>query len=68
MEAGYLLLMACQAQTLNLFVESYLKTVEALLESQDTNLHILASESFRQFSKKVSKSCLLYTSPSPRDS
>ena len=33
---------------------SYLKTVEALQESQDTNLHVLASESFRQFSKKVS--------------
>ena len=56
MEAVDQLLMACQAQTLNLFVESYLKTVEALLESQDTNLHVLASESFRQFSKKVSKS------------
>lgn len=39
------LLQACHSQTLNLFVESFLKMVQKLLESPDPNLQILATES-----------------------
>lgn len=45
MEAMDQLLVACHAQTLNLFVESFLKMVQKLLESTDPQLLILATQS-----------------------
>ena len=45
MEAMDQLLVACHAQTLNLFVESFLKMVQKLLESTDPQLQILATQS-----------------------
>lgn len=45
MEAMDLLLMACHAQTLNLFVESFLRMVQKLMEDQNPNLQILATNS-----------------------
>ncbi|KAJ6647316.1 Protein EFR3 like cmp44E [Pseudolycoriella hygida] len=49
MEAMDLLLMACHAQTLNLFVESFLKMVQKLMEDSNANLQILATNSFVKF-------------------
>ncbi|GBP64810.1 Protein EFR3 homolog cmp44E [Eumeta japonica] len=49
MEAMDLLLVACHSQTLNLFVESFLKMVQKLLESTDPQLQILATQSFVRF-------------------
>ncbi|XP_050305560.1 protein EFR3 homolog cmp44E isoform X2 [Anthonomus grandis grandis] len=49
MEAMDQLLLACHAQTLNLFVESFLKMVQKLLESTEPNLQILATQSFVKF-------------------
>ncbi|GFG38265.1 hypothetical protein Cfor_01903 [Coptotermes formosanus] len=49
MEAMDQLLVACHAQTLNLFVESFLKMVQKLLESVDPQLQILATQSFVRF-------------------
>ena len=46
-----LLQSACHVRTLNLFVESFLKTIQKLLESPDPDLQILASASFLRFSK-----------------
>ncbi|KAG7301037.1 hypothetical protein JYU34_015411 [Plutella xylostella] len=48
-EAMDQLLLACHAQTLNLFVESFLKMVQKLLESTDPQLQILATQSFVRF-------------------
>lgn len=45
MEAMDQLLVACHAQTLNLFVESYLRIVQKLLESSEPSLQILATQS-----------------------
>lgn len=45
MEAMDQLLVACHAQTLNLFIESFLKMVQKLLESTDPQLQILATQS-----------------------
>lgn len=45
MEAMDQLLVACHAQTLNLFVESFLKMIQKLLESTDPQLQILATQS-----------------------
>lgn len=45
MEAMDQLLVACHAQTLNLFVESFLKMVQKLLESTDPQLQTLATQS-----------------------
>lgn len=45
MEAMDLLLMACHAQTLNLFVESFLRMVQKLLEDTNPKLQILATNS-----------------------
>lgn len=39
------LLMACHAPALNLFVESFLKMVQKLLESPEPQLQILATQS-----------------------
>lgn len=49
MEAMDQLLLACHAPTLNLFVESYLKMVQKLLESTEPELQILATISFVKF-------------------
>ncbi|KAF7284398.1 protein EFR3 homolog stmA isoform X2 [Rhynchophorus ferrugineus] len=49
MEAMDSLLLACHAPTLNLFVESFLKMVQKLLESTDPELQILATQSFVKF-------------------
>lgn len=51
MEAMDQLLVACHAQTLNLFVESFLKMVQKLLESTDPQLQILATQSVSNTSK-----------------
>uniref|UniRef100_A0A8D8WYC0 Protein EFR3 homolog cmp44E n=1 Tax=Cacopsylla melanoneura TaxID=428564 RepID=A0A8D8WYC0_9HEMI len=45
-----LLTASCHSQTLNLFVESFLKIVQKLLESPDADLQILATNSFVRFS------------------
>lgn len=47
MEAMDQLLSACHGQAINLFVESYLKMVQNLLESSEHNLQVLASQSVR---------------------
>lgn len=49
MEAMDQLLVACHAQTLNLFVESFLRIVQKLLESMEPNLQVLATQSFVRF-------------------
>ena len=49
MEALDTLLMACHAQSLNMFVESYLKMVQKLLECHDPDLQMLATQSFIKF-------------------
>lgn len=43
------LLLACHAPSLNLFVESFLKMVQKLLESSETDLQVLGSTSFVKF-------------------
>jgi len=45
MEAMDQLLVACHAQSLNLFVESFLKTIQKLLETTEPTLQTLASQS-----------------------
>lgn len=45
MEAMDKLLQACHAQTLNLFVESFLRMVQKLMEDSNPNLQILATNS-----------------------
>lgn len=47
MEAMDQLLLACHGPTLNLFVESFLKMVQKLLESTEPQLQILATQSVR---------------------
>uniref|UniRef100_A0A8C3IFJ7 Protein EFR3 homolog B n=1 Tax=Chrysemys picta bellii TaxID=8478 RepID=A0A8C3IFJ7_CHRPI len=49
MEALDQLLMACHCQSINLFVESFLKMVAKLLESEKSNLQILGTNSFVKF-------------------
>ncbi|KAG1701654.1 Protein EFR3 B [Nymphon striatum] len=49
MEAMDQLLVACHAQTLNLFVESFLKMVQKLLECDAPDLQMLATKSFVRF-------------------
>lgn len=49
MEAMDQLLVACHAQSLNLFVESFLKMVQRLLECQNPDLQLLATQSFVKF-------------------
>ena len=41
----------CHVRTIILFVESFLLTIQRLLESPDADLQILASASFLRFSK-----------------
>lgn len=45
MEALDILLVTCHAQSLNLFVESFLKMVQKLLETCEPSLQILATAS-----------------------
>ena len=45
MDALDKLLVMCHAQALNLFVESYLKMVQKLLECNETDLQCLATSS-----------------------
>ncbi|KAM4529161.1 protein EFR3 homolog B isoform 2-T2 [Fundulus diaphanus] len=49
MEALDQLLMACHCQSINLFVESFLKMVRKLLESDKADLQILGTNSFVKF-------------------
>ncbi|EEC03365.1 transmembrane protein cmp44E, putative, partial [Ixodes scapularis] len=49
MEAMDQLLVACHAQSLNLFVESFLKMVQRLLECHNADLQLLATQSFVKF-------------------
>ncbi|XP_042897803.1 protein EFR3 homolog B isoform X2 [Parasteatoda tepidariorum] len=49
MEAMDQLLIACHAQTLNLFVESFLKMVQKLLECHEPDMQLLAAQSFVKF-------------------
>uniref|UniRef100_A0A4W5NH33 EFR3 homolog B n=1 Tax=Hucho hucho TaxID=62062 RepID=A0A4W5NH33_9TELE len=49
MEALDQLLMACHCQSINLFVESFLKMVRKLLEADKPNLQILGTNSFVKF-------------------
>jgi hypothetical protein len=56
MEAMDLLLMACHAQTLNLFVESFLKMIQKLLEDSNPNLQIMATNSVSLIFSAILKS------------
>ncbi|XP_078317338.1 protein EFR3 homolog B-like isoform X2 [Crassostrea virginica] len=49
MDALDQLLVACHAHSLNLFVESFLKMVQKLLECEEPELQILATQSFIKF-------------------
>jgi F0F1-type ATP synthase epsilon subunit len=49
MEAMDILLLGCNSQSLNLFIESYLKIVQLLLESQDPEMQLIATQSFTKF-------------------
>jgi hypothetical protein len=51
MEAMNQLIKSCHVNTINLFVESFLKTVQKLLETQDAELQIKAADSFLAFSQ-----------------
>jgi len=51
MEALNQLLLACHAQQINLFVESVLKMVQVLLESDNYDYQELGTNSFEKFSK-----------------
>lgn len=48
MEAMDQLLMACHAHSLNLFVESFLRMVQKLLEDVNPTLQIMATNSVRE--------------------
>lgn len=49
MEAMDIILLGCHSQSLNLFIESYLKIVQLLLESQDPEMQLIATQSFMKF-------------------
>ena len=51
MEALNQLLLACHQQQINLFVESFLKMVATLLESDNSEFQALGTNSFERFSK-----------------
>ena len=52
MEAMDELLKPCQSQHLNLYVESYLKTVQKLLECAEPDMQVRGCESFLKFAQK----------------
>lgn len=54
------LLLACHAQTLNLFVESFLKMVQKLLETTEAELQILATQSVRLFTSLLRDIVILF--------
>lgn len=60
MEAMDQLLVACHAQTLNLFVESFLKMVQKLLESTDPQLQILATQSVSDDHRQINVAAVDY--------
>lgn len=45
MEATDQLLLSCRSQAISLFIESFLRMVQKLLESPDVSLQIFATES-----------------------
>jgi hypothetical protein len=49
MDAMDQLLHSCNSQSLNSFIESYLKVVQLLLETQDPGMQIVATTSFTKF-------------------
>lgn len=49
MEALDILLVTCHAQSLNLFVESFLKMIQKLLETREPKMQVLATASFVKF-------------------
>lgn len=49
MDAMDQLLQSCNSQSLNLFIESYLKIIQLLLETQDPGMQIVATTSFSKF-------------------
>lgn len=51
MDALDQLLVACHAHSLNLFVESFLKMVQKLLECEEAELQILATQSVSKMKK-----------------
>lgn len=53
MDALDQLLVACHAHSLNLFVESFLKMVQKLLECEEAELQILATQSVSKMKKKT---------------
>ena len=59
MEALDLLLVSCHAHSLNLFVESYLKMVQKLLESVDPGLQITATSSVNIYVLCIKKSYIV---------
>jgi len=64
MDALDKLLVMCHAQALNLFVESYLKMVQKLLECNETDLQCLATSSVSASTlclRKMSLICLAIT-------
>lgn len=61
MEALDQLLMACHCQSINLFVESFLKMVAKLLESEKPNLQILGTNSVSSRAGKVSSTLLTWS-------
>lgn len=61
MEALDQLLMACHCQSINLFVESFLKMVAKLLESEKPNLQILGTNSVSSRAGEVSSTLLTWS-------
>lgn len=59
MEALDTLLVSCHAQTLNLFVESFLKMVQKLLEQNDPELQIVATTSVSMKQRRKKKNVIL---------
>ena len=49
MEALDTLLKTCHSQSINMFVESFLKMVQKLLECNEPQLQVLATSSVRKF-------------------
>lgn len=58
MEAMDILLSSCTPQTLNLFVESYLKMIQLLLETSDAQMQLLATLSVSYLI--LIRSCLFF--------
>jgi len=62
MEAMDQLLVACHSQSLNLFVESFLKMVQKLLECADPDVQCLATVSVSQWMQILSFSRMIVLS------